>query len=193
MNHLLREFDQELFPETGWYLDIATTVSYEDDNEHPLCLFASPDSHPEIIKHFSGTNIGQCENFVLSNSGGYERDEVAHTGVFAGFRIPFEDPGDEGVCYLQVYSSEKSVTYRVDAATKAKVTSVQKVLRDWPAEKKDYFVPLQAALTSASATHSVALRIESRVKYHNYPTAHHEIHVERIWPWLRYANNSAFW
>lgn len=193
MQHLLRDFDTTLFQPEDWYLDIATTFAGEDEAGHPFCLFASPDSHPEIIEHYSDTSIAQCEHFVASKSGGYQKDEVAQTGVFAGFRIPFRDVGEDGTAFLQVYSSEKSISYRLDAIKKTKTTSIHSVLDDWQAERESFFVPLQSAFTNASSTHSVALRVESRVRYDCYPHAHHEVPEARLRPWLRRTNNSAFW
>jgi hypothetical protein len=167
-------------------------VSLEDGDEHPVSAFAFTELHPEIISHFSGHSLAECAGWVSHNTGGYQKDEIAHLGFFSGFRIPIKNPED-GVHYLQVYSTEKNLSYRVDTAQKSKRTSVHKALSNWQGERQNHFIPLQTAFTRASATHSVAVRIESRVFYENYPTVHYRIDDELICKWFGWVNNSAYW
>ncbi|KAF8597006.1 hypothetical protein BDV93DRAFT_562741 [Ceratobasidium sp. AG-I] len=193
VKRIVADFDSSLFVDGDWFLDMATTLCAEDESEHPLSVFASADAHPQIIDYFSDKGFAQCQRWVDSNSGGYHKDELAHLGAFAGLRMTFKEPGEFGIHYLQVYSSEKSLTYRADAVHKAKRTSVSRVLSDWQQERQNFFIPLQSAWTKASATHSTAVRIESRVPFNSYPYVHLHIPNRFLISWLRYTNNSAYW
>jgi hypothetical protein len=189
---LLSDFDTTQFRPNEWYLDICTTVSVVDNDDRPVCAFPSVDAHPEIISHFSGLTVDDCNRLVRSKSSGYEKDEAAHLGDFAGLRIPFEG-AESGVHYLQVYGTEKSLTYHLSGNQKAKRTSAANVLTNWERERGTHFIPLQNALIDASSTHSVAVRFESRVAFEVYPYVHLEIPLQTLYPWLFYLNNTVFW
>jgi hypothetical protein len=193
---VLKDFDTADFLPGRWYLDIATTVTFSDSEEAPSdCAFASAGMHAEIIHHCTGASREDCYGWVDGRRGCYEKDEVAHLGDVAGFRFTYPRPVPEacGVHYIQVYSTEKSVTYRVDAASKAKRTSPREVLVDWDRERAHHFLPLQQAFKESSRTHGVAVRIESRVSFEFYPQVHMRIPDETIRLWLYRMTNSAFW
>jgi hypothetical protein len=193
VEHLLRDFDIDEFERGHWYLDIATTVSVELESGQAVCGLPSANAHPEIIQHFTGLPIAECVRLVNQRSGCYQRDEVAHLGEIAGFRITLEEPGAHGICYLQVYSTDKAVIYRPNGKQKAKSTSARSILDDWQRERQNHFIPLQSAFISASATHSTAVRFESRIPFENYPFVHHEIEIPTVAPWVSWLHNSAFW
>ena len=189
----MRDFNVEIFPADAWFFDIATTVAIGDQGRHPVSSFPFSELHPEIISHFTGHSVAQCARWVSNESGGYQKDEIAHLGFFSGFRIPIKEPSDFGVHYLQVYSTEKNLSYRTDSAQKSKRTSIHKVLSDWQGERKNFFIPLQNAFTNASETHTVAVRFESRVSYENYATVHFKLDNVQIIQWIGWINNSAYW
>lgn len=196
MEGVLKDFDTTQFEPKCWYLDIATTVTVSDDEDAPSrCTFASATAHAEIINHFTGASRENCYGWVDGRAGCYARDEVAHLGAVAGFRFTYPSPvpDDCGVHYLQVYSTDKSVAYKVDAASKAKQTSPRQVLEDWDREREHHFLPLQHAFTESSRTHGVALRFESRVSFEFYPQVHLRIPDETLRPWLYRLKNSTFW
>lgn len=187
------------FAESGrWYLDIATTISVTDNDNYPLCAFVNTAAHAEIIKSFTGKTIDQCHRWVNSLTGGggiYQRDEVAHLGDLAGFRLDLSkhEPGDYGLYYMQVYSTEKSVTYHLDGVKRAKRSSAFRVIDNWNKERQQHFIPLQKAFIDASQTHDVAVRIESRVEYDSYPLVHLKIDEPYLRQWLLQLDNTAFW
>ncbi|KAG9085041.1 hypothetical protein FRC06_003758 [Ceratobasidium sp. 370] len=197
LDALLADFKPAMFTPGDWFLDIGTTLSGsredEDGVQHPVSLFVNPRYHPEIMNFYSGKPISVCQHWVTTGSGGYQRDEIAHLGDIAGFRIDFDEPGADRVHYLQVYSSEKSVTYHVDNLMKAKRTSPHAVLTNWKRERDAYFVPLRHAFANASASHSVAVRIESRVGFESYPHVHLMVPGHSTSFWLYQMDNTAYW
>ncbi|KAG8720475.1 hypothetical protein FRC08_000123 [Ceratobasidium sp. 394] len=194
---LLADFKPEMFTKGDWFLDIGTTLSGSREDEdgllRPVSLFVNSRYHAEITNFYSGKPIGVCQHWVTTGSGGYHKDEIAHLGDIAGFRIDFDEPGEDGVHYLQVYSSEKSVTYHIDHLMKAKRTSPHAVLTNWKRERDAYFAPLRHAFANASASHSVAVRIESRVGFESYPHVHLMVPGHSIALWLYQMDNTAYW
>jgi hypothetical protein len=161
MRHVLNDFICNEFVKNKWYLDIATTVSISDDG-HPLSALVNRNAHAEIIKYFTDKCIEQWQCWVDSPSGSggiYQVDEVAHLGDVAGFRLNLSksSPSEYGVYYLQVYSTEKSVTYHLDGVQRAKRSSTFRVINNWKKERQEHFIPLQNVSIDAAHTHDVAV------------------------------------
>ncbi|KAG8782048.1 hypothetical protein FRC12_021263 [Ceratobasidium sp. 428] len=182
-----------------WFLDIATNIDVHVKTGRngwtPWCLFVDSDLHPEILNHFTGLSIARCADIARGPNQGYEKDQVAHISRFAGFRAVFDedDGAAEGLVYLQVYTSEKSLTYHLDGHKRAKRTSPHAVLSDWKVESSQYFQPLIDAFFDASGTHPVAVRIESRVPYTSYPFVHLQFDQEACRSWFFGLPNAHFW
>ncbi|KDN35624.1 hypothetical protein RSAG8_11419, partial [Rhizoctonia solani AG-8 WAC10335] len=157
VERLLSDFNTADFQAGCWFLDLATTV------------------HPEMISYLTGVDLAQAERWVRTKGGCYRRDEVAHLGDMAGYAIVIPGPGIDGVHFIQVYSTDKSVTYRVDGPKKAKRTSPFRIVTDW------------------KALPAVAVRIESRISFEHYPLHHHFIPLDTIRPWFLWLSNSTFW
>ncbi|KAG9098673.1 hypothetical protein FRC06_006083 [Ceratobasidium sp. 370] len=194
MDGVLEYFDTDLFQPGCWFLDIATSVTVSDDSDvSPACAFASTRMHAEILSHFLEEDVEQCERWVAGQGGFYQKDEVAHLQGIAGFRFTNPNSDMNGVHYVQVYSSEKSVTYNLDAPNKAKRTSPFKLLKDWDQARKSHFQPLANAFRDSSRTHSVALRIESRVEFYYSLRVHLHIDDDILRGWLYRVDNAVFW
>jgi hypothetical protein len=177
---LLENFDSNLFEPGSWFLDIATTVTVSDDIHLPsACTFASAGMHAHLLSHFTGLDWEDCVRYVAGRGNHYQKDEVAHLNDLAGFRFVNPDWERSGVYYLQVYSTDKSVTYNVDAVNNAQRTSAKRILESWDSELRDHIAPLLSAFGDSLKTHGVALRIESRVDFLQYPNCH--LHIpERL-------------
>ncbi|KAG9123886.1 hypothetical protein FRC07_013620 [Ceratobasidium sp. 392] len=178
-----------------WFIDLSTTVSGRYGHEdRPASLFVDSELHPEIINHFSGKSLPDCSAWVRAKGGPYQKDEVAHIQRFAGFRINFDhSPGAYGIRYLQVYTTDKSVTYHVDGLNRAKRTSAKAVLGNWEAERDQHFSPLAEAYHNAAESHPVAVRFESRVPFESYPFVHLGITWRTYQPWLFCVRNTHIW
>ncbi|KAG8722659.1 hypothetical protein FRC08_014404 [Ceratobasidium sp. 394] len=190
---VLEYFNTNEFAPGCWFLDIATNVAVSDDLNTPLCAFASTRMHAEILNRFLSEDMEQCERWVAGHGGYYQRDEVAHLQDVAGFRFTNPNWDENGVHYIQVYTSEKSVTYNLDSPNKAKRTSPFKLLNDWDRARKSHFLPLSKAYRDSSKTHSVVLRIESRVDFIYVARVHLLIPEDMLQGWLYCIDNIVFW
>ncbi|EUC59165.1 hypothetical protein RSOL_299270, partial [Rhizoctonia solani AG-3 Rhs1AP] len=194
VENVLSDFNTEEFAEGCWFLDIAITASaLRREDGSGICLLPSAQTHPEIISHLTGVDLQQAEKWVRSKGSCYRRDEVAHLGDIAGFAIDLPGPGINGIHFIQVYTTEKSVGYRVDGPSHAKRISPYMIVSNWKGSKADHFVPLEEAFCNSSATHSVAVRIELRISFEQYPNHQYLLPQEIVQPWFLWLSNSTFW
>ncbi|KDN35418.1 hypothetical protein RSAG8_11595, partial [Rhizoctonia solani AG-8 WAC10335] len=193
---LLSDFNMRHMKVGEWFVDIATTISAKHQDQ-PVSLFPNYLYHPEIMNHFTGVPVPLCAQWVRTNSGGYVKDEDSHLGDIAGFRVVLREYGDHTVCYLQIYTSNKSLTYHLHGKQKAKRTHPYRVIENWRAERDDYsgrlVLPFQDALAAASETHDVAVRIESRHELHSYPYVHLMLPAQHILRWFLWLPNTVYW
>ncbi|CAE6532753.1 unnamed protein product [Rhizoctonia solani] len=182
------------FVEGEWYLDIATNVSgHLAQNGAPISLFVNSDLHPEILNHFTGQPLNECARWVRRGSHGYVRDEVAHISKFAGLHQTFDFDVDHAATKLQVYTTDKGVTYRPDFGKKAIRTSPLMCMKAWSQESEEHFRRLAEVYLDAPGAHTVAAQFESRVPFESYPYVHLKIRARTFRPWLFWVRNTAFW
>ncbi|KAG8727993.1 hypothetical protein FRC11_011991, partial [Ceratobasidium sp. 423] len=197
--HLLREFHVDQLAQGRLYVDIATTVwgykALDDDDDlmQAVSLFPNIQYHAQVLNHFTGKPINECERLVLSSRGGYSKDEHAHLGDLGGCRFNVREPTRLGTEYFQLYDTSKSVTYNVVLKQKAKRTSPYNCEKDWAQERTTYFIPLQEAFRTAGVTHSVAVRFESRVPYSSYGRVHQLIPVATLSQWVLWVDDKVYW
>lgn len=181
----------------NWLVDVGTTISITDADDTPRCAFFRKDKHAEIIRHLTGKQADLCRRWVTSRNGlrCYSNDEIAHLGDIAGFRLDLnnDQPTEDGVYYIQVYSTEKSITYHLEGRSNAKRTSPKKILENWKKEWTNHFVPLQLAFIHAASTHDAAIRIESRVTLRGLPRVHARIPERHLRNWIVQIENTAYW
>lgn len=158
-----------------------------------VSVFPNAHFHAQILSHFTGKPINECERLVRSSSGQYYRDEEALLGDLAGARFVVRVPGANGVLYFQVYVTSKYITYNVVLQKKAQRTSPHKCESNWAVERASYIIPLQEAFRTAAATHSVAVRFESRVLYMSYGRVHLLIPNALLAQWLLWLDDSDYW
>ncbi|CUA73436.1 E3 ubiquitin-protein ligase SNT2 [Rhizoctonia solani] len=183
------------------YCDIATTVfadrpPYIDEDRNDMVsisVFPNAHFHAQILNHFTEKPINECERWVQTPGGQYFRDEEALFRDLAGARAVIRVPGPNGVTYFQLYLTSKYVIYNLALKQKARRTSPQKCVKDWPAERARHFIPLQETFRRAAETHSVAVRFESRVPYESYGRVHLEIATATLVDWLLWYDDDVFW
>jgi hypothetical protein len=197
LDKVLREWDVEQLDPDSWYFDIGTTINVTGPNGVPRCAFVRRDKHAELLKHLTGKDAELCRRWVTSSTGlrCYSVDEISHLGDIAGCRLDLNNsqPSEDGVYYIQVYSTEKSVTYRLQGQSNSKRTSPKRILEDWKRERDKHFIPLQTAYISASSPHDVAVRIESRVTMRGVALVHTQIPDRDLRNWLIQVENTAYW
>ncbi|KAG8795536.1 hypothetical protein FRC12_012975 [Ceratobasidium sp. 428] len=196
VERVLKHLDTDEIAKGGWYLDIATTITISDTVDSPsACLFASAGTHAHVLEHLSGLTWEESDRYVSRGGRRYQKDEVAHLNDVAGFRFSntLADSRDSGIFYIQVYSTEKSVTYNINSAQNAQRTTPKKILRNWRSERDGYVSPLCEAFKQSSATHGVALRLETRCDYNCYPNLHHRIPESDLQRWFLRLEKDDFW
>ncbi|KEP45247.1 hypothetical protein V565_297650, partial [Rhizoctonia solani 123E] len=195
IRRLLQPFDIEGFEPRRLYLDIATTVSASitvDGEERPVSLFVKTEYHPQIMNHFTGMPINDCELWARTSSGGYSKDEDAHLGSLGGLRHDVREPGELGVENCQVYPTSKDLIYNLNLAHKAKRTSPHKIISNWKTERSTFYIPLQETFLDASPAHDIAIRFESRSEYESYPYIHLFLPLILLAQWLVWMENPIY-
>ncbi|KAG8691127.1 hypothetical protein FRC11_006612 [Ceratobasidium sp. 423] len=179
-----------------WNVDIGTNISVTIPAEGGQSLFARTDKHAEIIKHFTEKTIDRSNSYVRSRSGlgCYSRDEIAHLGSVGGFRLDLSREGQLAVTlYLQLYSSEKSVTYHLGVPCNAKRTSPTQVIGNWLHVSRHYYEALGDTFGDHSDSHNAAVRIESRVPLKHAVAVHGRLSEDDIRNWMIVIPSSAYW
>ncbi|KAF8670647.1 hypothetical protein RHS04_08578, partial [Rhizoctonia solani] len=172
---VLSHFDTTLFMPGMWFIDIATRVTILPNPDNPSeCTFADADMHSLLFQHYTGLPFARCEELVNGQGNHYQKDEVAHLNVLAGGRLTIPDwrRNDCGITYAQIYTTDKSNTYNIALAQNAQQTSAIRMLESWDQELTMHINGLMSTFENSAHNHGVALRIETRVEYQNYPTCH---------------------
>ncbi|GAB1528074.1 hypothetical protein RhiTH_011265 [Rhizoctonia solani] len=187
---VLSHFDTTLFMPGMWFIDIATRVTILPNPDDPSeCTFADADMHSLLFQHYTGLPFARCEELVNGRGNHYQKDEVAHLNVLAGgcLTIPDWRRNDCGITYAQIYTTDKSNTYNIALAQNAQRTSAIRMLESWDQELTMHINGLMSTFENSAHNHGVALRIETRVEYQNYPTCHLRVPDELLRrTWKRY-------
>jgi hypothetical protein len=194
---ILGDWEFAAFESNNWYLDIATTISLTREDHTPVSALIRKDAHAEMIRYFTKEPIERCIRWTSNNSGrNYQFDETAHLGAVGGFRLTIRDREDKHIRYFQAYTTEKSLVYHPDGASVAVNSSTRKVLDDWEGEKGRFFTPTTETFRAAAGndtTSHIAVRLESRVPFDEYPFVHHQIPDLNIQTWLYYLDTRTVW
>ncbi|KDN34640.1 hypothetical protein RSAG8_12265, partial [Rhizoctonia solani AG-8 WAC10335] len=191
---VLDYFDTSQFEKDCWFLDIATRVVVSDDVDEPsACTFASADMHAHLLNHFTELDWERCVEYTNAPGKRYQKDEVAQFNNIAGGRFTNPDGVHNGVHFVQIYTTDKSVTYNLELANNAQRSSSAQLANSWDKELEQHIDPLLRAFKNSSQTHGVALRIESRVEFFNYPLRHLRIPDDLLERCLFRIDRHEFW
>ncbi|KAG8697508.1 hypothetical protein FRC08_006483 [Ceratobasidium sp. 394] len=153
----------------NWWADIATVVRHRDPTKS---LLPRKDRHNWMIHTATGIDAADAGSRVDRGVGaGYASDETAHLGSVAGLRLTMKKnlaPSPCGVEYLQVYTTDKTLTSLKDGDYHAKHCEPQQVFKNYPKEAVEHFERLLNILRNAeSKDQAVDVRIECRVNMAN--------------------------
>lgn len=141
----------------SWWID----VGLEFCSAERRCLQWLTASHRNVAKDALGIDAPNATRITTLGSTKYSRDLASHLPAVSGCRI---EPGNRAqgryeAAYLQLYTTDKSVTYEPQTRQRAKAISVRVAMGD----PMSYIRALYEAYAEASQeTHSNA-RIEVRV------------------------------
>ncbi|KAG8734344.1 hypothetical protein FRC11_005331 [Ceratobasidium sp. 423] len=194
VERLLENFDTTQFEPNRWFLDIATRVTVSDDVDDPAaCTFVSTRMHAHLLSHFTELSWGDSVRYATGQGNHFQKDEVAHLNDISGGRFKNPHWAETGVCYVQFYGTDKSVTYNVELAQNAQRTSARRMIKSWDKEEREHFDQLQTAFQNSMLAQGVALRIESRVEFFQYPNCHLRMPDELVHRCLYRIPRNIFW
>ncbi|KAG9073687.1 hypothetical protein FRC06_011207 [Ceratobasidium sp. 370] len=134
-----------------------------------------------------------CLRWVQGHGGYYQRDELAQLKALAGFRFTNPNPELSGVCYIQLYTSDKSIIYNLNLAHHAKRVTTWQILENWDKMRKNHFQPLLAAFGNASGAHEMYVRLEVRMEFSQYPFLQLRVPNEQVRAWIVWADPKHWW
>ncbi|KAK7458684.1 hypothetical protein VKT23_009683 [Stygiomarasmius scandens] len=145
----------------SWYVDVALEVSSDEEQ----CLQWMTSCHASIVQEALQISERNAVRITSLGSQCYSKDIVSHLSHVAGCRI---EPGSRAagpfdVLYVQLYTTDKSVTYAPEGRHHGKALEVSDAMgKDQPPK---FLNELQKAFTSASTNTSSNARIEVRVEF----------------------------
>jgi hypothetical protein len=152
--------------DTGsWWIDVGLEmISSPDEEEGGRCLQWMTASHSKVVERALGIDAANATRITKLGSSKYSRDLSSHLPAVSGCRI---EPGTraEGyfeAAYLQLYTTDKSVTYHNQGAHKhaKEITIGQAMGKQQPAE---FVIGLYDAYITASEQTASNARMEMRV------------------------------
>ena len=141
----------------SWWVDVGVEISSEEN-----CLAWRTDSHVHLAKAICGIDDLNARRITSRRSSKYARDMISHLPQVSGCRI---QPGVRGqgpnqVAYLQLYCTDKSLTYRVDKGHYGKFITCDDIVK----RKADKFLDsLYLLYINAADRHNAHARMEIRV------------------------------
>src|ERR1700688_83407 len=141
-----------------WWIDVGIQVSSAAQD----CLAWRTDSHGQIVQEIFNIDVRNAVRLTSVGSSQYTRDMTSHLPQVSGCRI---EPGVQGrgpfqVAYLQLYTTDKAVTYRLDQGHHSKIITCADVIRG---HANDFITGLYAAYRNAINNNHGQARMEVRV------------------------------
>ncbi|KAG8711487.1 hypothetical protein FRC08_015830 [Ceratobasidium sp. 394] len=204
VEQILSAFHTADFEPGCWFIDLGLNFKVPSPHGGYDCPLPAVEAHASILAHILGADMATCIDWVRGRGGHYQRDELAQLKAVGGFRFVNPDAAETGIHYIQLYTSDKSITYNLNLAHKARRITTRQVLDDWDKVRKDHFQPILAALENASAAHDMSSRIEVRIDTDQFPFAqqrvpdelargwHFAVPPKRWWGWRFGRMDSAY-
>jgi hypothetical protein len=141
-----------------WWVDVGLEF-FSDDKD---CLAWRTDSHTAVVQEICQISERNAQRITSVGSSKYTRDMISHLPQVSGCRI---EPGVQGqggdeVAYLQMYCTDKSLTYRKDQGHHSKFVTCGDIVKG----KADGFISsLYSLYINAIGNNNAHARIEIRV------------------------------
>lgn len=141
----------------SWYADLALEISSTEGN----CLAWRTDSHHRIVRHILQLTTEEALRITKPGSSLYARDLISHLPAVSGCRItPGMTGGRYQAAYIQMYLTDKSLTYRPDGRHHGKFIEAKDLL---DGKGSTFITGLCNVYNNAIDTCSSHCRIEARV------------------------------
>jgi hypothetical protein len=163
MDHFLHSasLDPNVIRSRGsWWIDVGVEVSSTEEN----CLAWRSDAHTQLVQHvcqISGAHAGRITDIGSSK---YTRDLTSHLPKVSGCRIApgVRAKGAFEVQYLQMYCTDKALTYCIDQGHYGKFITCKDILKGKSEEFIDKLYTLYINAIDDNNSHA---RIEVRVPF----------------------------
>ncbi|KAB5587713.1 hypothetical protein CTheo_8846 [Ceratobasidium theobromae] len=193
IDRILSSFHTADFDIDCWFLDIGLNFTIPSPLGGCACPLPAVEAHAAILSHVLDKDMDMCTRWVNGYGGYYQRDELAQLKALAGFRFTNPNPEDNGICYVQLYTSDKSVIYNLNLPNHAKRITTWQILENWDKARMNHFQPLIAAFREASGAHEMSVRLEVRVEFSQYPFTQLRVPDEQARNWMYWADPKDYW
>lgn len=151
-------------PHGIWFIDVGLEIYYDMEGrgaEQEPCLQWRSDAHPHVVKHVLDIDLVNANRIATPGSSSYSRDLVSHLTDVSGCRITpgLNAEGRYEACYLQLYTTDKSVTYSPEGSHHGKTFSCKNAM----AEGNTYCNSIYEIYHRAMDKNSSHARMEVRV------------------------------
>ena len=158
-NHL--NLVADLFPDQGcWWIDVGIEIASNTQR----CLAWRTDSHYKIVKTICDLSHQVAVRITSPGSSKYTRDMLAHLPGVSGCRISpgVRGQGPHGVKYVQLYTTEKSITYHPERGHYGKFITCIDIIRG---KDMAFIDQLYSLYRNAIGTCYSLARLELRVPF----------------------------
>lgn len=173
------ELHELLDAEGPWFTDVGLEIS----SDRKDCLAWRTDSHFHVVEKLIKTPPHHARRITSIGSTKYTRDMTSHLTSVSGCRI---EPGSRAqgpfkVKYLQLYTTDKSLTYRQEMGHHGKFITCTEVLKGkW----EDYCSNLYAVYLAAIEDSYSLARAEVRVPLEHATNVLVDLDAQAIRGWL---------
>jgi hypothetical protein len=145
----------------SWWIDVG--LEFHSLHEDPHCLQWMTVSHPHVVQNALDIDARDATRITTLGSTKYSRDLASHLPGVSGFRI---EPGPRAkgpyqAAYLQIYTTDKSVTYHPQGHSYAKEVTIWEAMGD--KQPVPFLMDLYTTYCKAAKETSSNARMEVRV------------------------------
>lgn len=162
-----------------WWIDVGLQISSKKQE----CLAWRTDSHFHLVKEFLQISELNAHRITSISSTKYTRDMTSHLTAVSGCRITpgVKAEGPYSVKYLQLYTTDKSLTYRQDKGHYGKFITCRDVLAG---KAETYCDNLYAVYLAAMKDSFSLARVEVRVPIQSATSVLLNLQRETLSQWL---------
>lgn len=142
----------------SWWLDAALEFNSKAGN----CVAWRTDSHYHVVRAVTGISEYQAQRITKPGSSKYTRDMTSHLTQVSGCRIApgAQARGPYDIAYIQMYTTDKSLTFRQDQGRYGKFITCERILKG---KATAYIDQLYELYTHAIDNNYSLARIEIRL------------------------------
>jgi hypothetical protein len=174
--------------EGHWWIDVGLEIASQDE----LCLAFRTDSHLHIVKEVLEISSRHADRITSLGSSKYIRDLTSHLTSVSGCRISpgARAQGPHQAVYLQMYTTDKSLTYRQDGSHFGKFLTGQDIIKN---KADDFCRDLYNIYRDASTENYSLARVEVRVPLSSASDVLTRINIETFRNGLVAVDRVAWW